>query len=263
MSTQVRGGPRWPRSPPPRACRSPPSPRCSTAAPTSPPRPGRGCRTCSRKHDYVGRRGGAGRAPADRRAGVRRRAQRVRHRDRAGRAGRGGRARVAVVVSVAVRGRRGAVGPPVAWARELVATGREAVIGVVNALTAGDVTALARGRAAARGHRPARPAARPGHQRRARPTSPAAWPRPSTCSSLGHRRDRLRRRLARPRPATRPACTASAPRWRRRALPVPDGYVRDGLLPLPGRRRRGDRAASTCPRRPRPCSPPATRSRPG
>jgi LacI family transcriptional regulator len=51
------------------------------------------------------------------------------------------------VVSVAVPGGRNAVpGPPAAWARDLVAAGRHAVIGVVNSLTPGHVTALSRAR---------------------------------------------------------------------------------------------------------------------
>ncbi len=94
------GAPRWPPSPPPPACRSPPSPRCSTAAATSPRRPARGCRTCCSEHDYVGRRRATpGRARPTRRAGLRRRAQRLLDRGRsrasldAGRRARRGRRR--------------------------------------------------------------------------------------------------------------------------------------------------------------------------
>lgn len=51
------------------------------------------------------------------------------------------------MVSVTVRGSRNpGAAQPANWARDLVATGRIAVIGVVNSLTAGHVTALARAR---------------------------------------------------------------------------------------------------------------------
>ena len=214
------------------------------------------------QHDYVGPpQPGPHAAQPVGRAGVRRRAQRVRHRDRAGHAGRGGR-------GGRRRGRRRAGPPrraqdrPVAWARELVAAGREAVIGVVNALTAGDLTALSRGPAAARRHRPAQPAAGRGSPASARPTSPAVSPRPSTCSRSGTAGSPTS--AARPpRPATRPGCTATAPRMEAAGLPVPDGYVRDGQFRYQDGVDGGDGAARPARRRPRPCSPAATRSRPG
>ncbi len=50
-----------------------------------------------------------------------------------------------VAVTVQARGNGGSA-PPATWVRDLVATGRQAVIGVVNSLTAGHVTALRRAR---------------------------------------------------------------------------------------------------------------------
>ncbi|HEY0813563.1 MAG TPA: substrate-binding domain-containing protein [Pseudonocardia sp.] len=49
-------------------------------------------------------------------------------------------------ISVTVPGRNSGLAQPAAWARELVATGRHAVVGVVNSLTPGHVTALSRAR---------------------------------------------------------------------------------------------------------------------
>jgi LacI family transcriptional regulator len=52
--------------------------------------------------------------------------------------------RVAVVVTVRSRGQRSSV--PAAWARDLSAKGRRAVVGVTTSLTAGDLNALSRAR---------------------------------------------------------------------------------------------------------------------
>ena len=100
---QARGAPRWPPSPPRPACRSRPSPRCSTAAATSPRRPARWSRTCCSEHDYVGRRARAGAGPAPTVELVfARRAQRLLHRDHPGRRSTAAaEVGVAVVVSIA------------------------------------------------------------------------------------------------------------------------------------------------------------------
>ena len=148
------------------------------------------------------------------------------------------------VVAVAVRGRRGAAGPPVAWARELVATGREAVIGVVNSLTAGHVTALAARRASAGRHRPDRPAARPRHQRR-RHQLRGRRRRGPPPAPLGHRR------VAYVGGSPTAACSqARMARLSRRdggGGPARPGRLRPGrAVPLPGRRRRDDARCSRC-----------------
>ena len=155
----------------------------------------------------------------------------------AGRGGRGGRRRGRRRAGPSRRG--GAARSR--WARELVATGREAVIGVVNSLTARARHRAGPRRAAARGHRPDRPAARPASPASARPTSRAVWPRPGTCSRSGT--------AASPTSAARPtaACNQARMHGFRAAmeaagLPVPDGYVRDGLFRYQDGVDGGDRA---------------------
>ena len=132
------------------------------------------------------------------------------------------------VVAVAVRGRRGAVGPPVAWARELVATGREAVIGVVNSLTAGHVTALARAGLPL-------VVIDPIDLPRARVTSVGATNFAGGVAAARHLLSLGHRRVAYVGGSPTAACSQARMHGFRAAmeaagLPVPDGYVRDGLF---------------------------------
>jgi LacI family transcriptional regulator len=177
------------------------------------------------KHDYVGRRGGARGQPVvelvfddELNAYATEIVQGML--DAAGTAG--------AVVAVAVRGRRGAVGPPVAWARELVATGREAVIGVVNSLTAGHVTALARAGLPL-------VVIDPIDLPRARVTSVGATNFAGGVAAARHLLSLGHRRVAYVGGSPTAACSQARMGGFRAALeaadvPVPDGYVQDGLF---------------------------------
>jgi LacI family transcriptional regulator len=132
------------------------------------------------------------------------------------------------VVAVAVRGRRGAVGPPVAWARGLVATGREAVIGVVNSLTAGHVTALARAGLPL-------VVIDPIDLPRARVTSVGATNFAGGVAAARHLLSLGHRRVAYVGGSPTAACSQARMHGFRAALeaaglPLPDGYLRDGLF---------------------------------
>jgi LacI family transcriptional regulator len=132
------------------------------------------------------------------------------------------------VVAVAVRGRRGAVGPPVAWARELVATGREAVIGVVNSLTAGHVTALARAGLPL-------VVIDPIDLPRTRVTSVGATNFAGGVAAARHLLSLGHRRVAYVGGSPTAACSQARMGGFRAAMeaadvPVPDGYVQDGLF---------------------------------
>jgi len=132
------------------------------------------------------------------------------------------------VVAVTVRGRRGAAGPPVAWARELVATGREAVIGVVNSLTAGHVTAL---------ERAGLPLVviDPIDLPRTRLTSVGATNFAGGVAAARHLLQLGHRRVAYVGGSPTAACSQARMGGFRAVmeaagLPVPDGYVQDGLF---------------------------------
>ena len=132
------------------------------------------------------------------------------------------------VVAIAVRGRRGAAGPPVAWARELVATGREAVIGVVNSLTAGHVTALARAGLPL-------VVIDPIDLPRARVTSVGATNFAGGVAAARHLLQLGHRRVAYVGGSPTAACSQARMAGFRAVmeaagLPVPDGYVQDGLF---------------------------------
>jgi LacI family transcriptional regulator len=177
------------------------------------------------EHDYVGRRGGARAQPVvelvfddELNAYATEIVQGML--DAAGAAG--------AVVAVAVRGRRGAVGPPVAWARELVATGREAVIGVVNSLTAGHVTALARAGLPL-------VVIDPIDLPRARLTSVGATNFAGGVAAARHLLSLGHRRVAYVGGSPTAACSQARMGGFRAAMeaadvPVPDGYVQDGLF---------------------------------
>jgi LacI family transcriptional regulator len=177
------------------------------------------------KHDYVGRRGGARGQPVvelvfDDELNAYATEIMQGMLDAAGTAG--------AVVAVAVRGRRGAVGPPVAWARELVATGREAVIGVVNSLTAGHVTALARAGLPL-------VVIDPIDLPRARVTSVGATNFAGGVAAARHLLSLGHRRVAYVGGSPTAACSQARMGGFRAALeaadvPVPDGYVQDGLF---------------------------------
>ncbi|HEX3257074.1 MAG TPA: LacI family DNA-binding transcriptional regulator [Pseudonocardia sp.] len=177
------------------------------------------------KHDYVGRRGGARAQPVvelvfdDELNGYATEIVQG-----ALDAARG----LGAVVSVAVRGRRGAVGPPVAWARELITTGREAVIGVVNSLTAGHVTALARAGLPL-------VVIDPIDLPRARVTSVGATNFAGGVAAARHLLSLGHRRVAYVGGSPTAACSQARMHGFRAALesaglPLPDGYLRDGLF---------------------------------
>jgi LacI family transcriptional regulator len=120
------------------------------------------------------------------------------------------------------------VGPPVAWARELVATGREAVIGVVNSLTAGHVTALARAGLPL-------VVIDPIDLPRARVTSVGATNFAGGVAAARHLLSLGHRRVAYVGGSPTAACSQARMGGFRAALeaadvPVPDGYVQDGLF---------------------------------
>ena len=132
------------------------------------------------------------------------------------------------VVAVAVRGRRSAAGPPVAWARELVTNGREAVIGVVNSLTAGHVTALARAGLPL-------VVIDPIDLPRARVTSVGATNFAGGIAAARHLLELGHRRVAYVGGSPTAACSQARMGGFRAVmeaagLPVPDGYVQDGLF---------------------------------
>ena len=136
----------------------------------------------------------------------------------------------------------GAVGvrrPPVAWARELVATGREAVIGVVNSLTAGHVTALARAGLPL-------VVIDPIDLPRARVTSVGATNFAGGVAAARHLLSLGHRRVAYVGGSPTAACSQARMRGFRAAmeaadLPVPTA-TSGRAVPLPGRRRRDGRA---------------------
>jgi LacI family transcriptional regulator len=177
------------------------------------------------KHDYIGRRGSPRAQPVVELVfddELNAYATEIVHGalDAAGTAG--------AVVVVAVRGRRGAVGPPVAWARELVATGREAVIGVVNSLTAGHVTALARAGLPL-------VVIDPIDLPRARVTSVGATNFAGGVAAARHLVALGHRRVAYVGGSPTAACSQARMHGFRAAmesagLAVPDGYVQDGLF---------------------------------
>jgi LacI family transcriptional regulator len=120
------------------------------------------------------------------------------------------------------------VGPPVAWARELVATGREAVIGVVNSLTAGHVTALATAGLPL-------VVIDPIDLPRARVTSVGATNFAGGVAAARHLLSLGHRRVAYVGGSPTAACSQARMHGFRAALeaaglPLPDGYLRDGLF---------------------------------
>jgi LacI family transcriptional regulator, galactose operon repressor len=132
------------------------------------------------------------------------------------------------VVAVSVRGRHSVAGPPAAWARELLATGREAVIGVVNSLTAGHVAALARAGLPL-------VVIDPIDLPRARVTSVGATNFAGGVAAARHLLSLGHRHVAYVGGSPRAACSQARMGGFRAAmeaagLPVPDGYVQEGLF---------------------------------
>ena len=260
------GRPRWPRSRRPPVSPSRPSPRCVNGRTDVGPATRARVETCSRSTTTWGRarRGRSDRGTADGRARLRRQAQRLRRRDHPGRARRRGRSPWRVADQPApARARRARRGP----ARGVGARPRRrrpAAPSSPSSTTSPPPTCRPGPRAAAAGrHRPAEPAPGRRHQRRLDELRrrPRRDPAPARARAPP---DRLRRRARRRRPATRPGCTATGPRWRRNGSPVPEEYVRCGALPLRGRRGARARSLLDLPRAAdRGVRRPATRPPPG